>query len=267
MLSNGEQFRATLARLMAEAPDGISVVDEFSSVVDRQIARVGAGAFAKGWRRHQNKQVVLLSCHYDILDWIQPDWVLDTETGCFQWGWLRQRPQFELEIYPCRQADYRLFEPHHYLKLPPVIAGSHYMGLINGQPVAHVAFSPRPGLVEARACRLVVLPEWQGAGVGTRFLNGCAEMWLRGENRYRRPLRTLINTSHPGLAAALRRNPQWTQVSAALYGADKLRCRDSLRRSALKHGKDTGKARSATGYGGHFRAVQGFRYLGNGQEE
>ena len=170
-------------------------------------------------------------------------------------------------MYPCRQADYRLFEPHHYLKLPPVIAGSHYMGLINGQPVAHVAFSPRPGLVEARACRLVVLPEWQGAGVGTRFLNGCAEMWLRGENRYRRPLRTLINTSHPGLAAALRRNPQWTQVSAALYGADKLRCRDSLRRSALKHGKDTGKAHSATGYGGHFRAVQGFRYLGNGQEE
>ena len=236
-------------------------------MVDRQIARVGAGAFAKGWRRHQNKQVVLLSCHYDILDWIQPDWVLDTETGCFQWGWLRQRPQFELEIYPCRQADYRLFEPHHYLKLPPVIAGSHYMGLINGQPVAHVAFSPRPGLVEARACRLVVLPEWQGAGVGTRFLNGCAEMWLRGENRYRRPLPTLINTSHPGLAAALRRNPQWTQVSAALYGADKLRCRDSLRRSALKHGKDTGKAHSATGYGGHFRAVQGFRYLGNGQEE
>ena len=109
--------------------------------------------------------------------------------------------------------------------------------------------------------------KWQGAGVGTRFLNGCAEMWLRGENRYHRPLRTLINTSHPGLAAALRRNPQWTQVSAALYGADKLRCRDSLRRSALKHGKDTGKARSTTGYGGHFRAVQGFRYLGNGQEE
>lgn len=99
---------------------------------------------------------------------------------------------------------------------------------------------PLNRIVEARACRLVVLPEWQGAGVGTRFLNGCAEMWLRGENRYHRPLRTLINTSHPGLAAALRRNPQWTQVSAALYGADKLRCRDSLRRSALKHGKDTG---------------------------
>ena len=93
---------------------------------------------------------------------------------------------------------------------------------------------------------------------------GDVPAWLRP---YRRPLRTLINTSHPGLAAALRRNPQWTQVSAALYGADKLRCRDSLRRSALKHGKDTGKARSTTGYGGHFRAVQGFRYLGNGQEE
>jgi ABC-type glutathione transport system ATPase component len=50
VLSNGEKFRATLARLVCEAPR-FAVVDEFSSVVDRQIARVGAGAFAKAWRR------------------------------------------------------------------------------------------------------------------------------------------------------------------------------------------------------------------------
>ncbi|MEX3817192.1 ABC transporter ATP-binding protein, partial [Paraburkholderia sp. BR14262] len=43
ILSNGEQFRATLARLVCDAPP-LAVVDEFSSVVDRQIARIGAGA-------------------------------------------------------------------------------------------------------------------------------------------------------------------------------------------------------------------------------
>ncbi|MDO4693029.1 MAG: ABC transporter ATP-binding protein [Eikenella sp.] len=263
VLSNGERFRATLARLIAEAPDS-AVVDEFSSVVDRQIAQVGAGAFAKSWRRHPGKQVVLLSCHYDILDWVSPDWVLDTGAGSFQWGWLRRRPSYDLEIYQCKQADWRLFEPHHYLTLPPMMAATHYMGLINGQPVAHIAFSTRPGLVEARACRLVVMPEWQGAGVGMRFLNGCCEMWLRGNNRYGLPLRTLFHTSHPGLAAALRRDSKWTQVSARLYGDNKSRCRDSLAKSVKKRGGPN-KISSGSGYGGHFRAVQGFRYLGGGE--
>ncbi len=253
VLSNGEQFRANLARLICEMPS-MAVVDEFSSVVDRQIAQVGAGAFSKAWKRSQGKQAVLLSCHYDILDWVQPDWVFDTENGQFSWGWLRQRPKYELEIYQCKQAIWKLFEPHHYLKLPPMIASTNYVGLINGQPVAHIAFSTRPGLVEARACRLVVMPEWQGAGVGMKFLNACCEMWLQGRNRYGLELRTLFHTSHPGLAAALRRDPKWTQVSAKLHGENKARCGASLKRSNPKH--------SGAGFGGHFRAVQGFRYMG-----
>ena len=252
VLSNGEQFRANLARLICEAPE-FAVLDEFSSVVDRQIAQIGAGAFAKAWRR-TNGKVVLLSCHHDILDWVQPDWVLDTDTGQFQWGWERQRPRLELEIYQCRQADWKLFEPHHYLKLPNMIAATHYMGLVNDQPVAHIAFSTRPAMVEARACRLVVLPEWQGAGVGMRFLNACCELWWQGKNRYNKPMRTLFHTSHPALANALRRDKKWTQVSAVLHGGDKLKCKASF--------LCANPSNSGSGYGGHFRAVQGFRYLG-----
>jgi hypothetical protein len=75
--------------------------------------------------------------------------------------------------------------------------------------IAHVAFSTRQGFVEARACRLVVMPEWQGAGVGMRFLNAVCAAWRRGRNRYGRPMLTLFHTSHPGLAAALRRDPLW----------------------------------------------------------
>jgi ABC-type ATPase with predicted acetyltransferase domain len=81
-LSNGQQFRAGLARVMAEAPAEV-VIDEFTSVVDRQIAKIGAGAFAKGWRRTGGK-AVLISCHYDIIDWVQPDWVFDTGSGEFK---------------------------------------------------------------------------------------------------------------------------------------------------------------------------------------
>lgn len=79
-LSNGQQFRAGLARLITDAP-ACSVVDEFTSVVDRQIARIGAMAFSKAWRKNTGKKVVLLSCHYDIVNWLQPDWVFDTATG------------------------------------------------------------------------------------------------------------------------------------------------------------------------------------------
>lgn len=79
-LSNGQQFRAGLARLITDAPNEV-IVDEFTSVIDRQIAKIGAMAFSKGWRRNKGKKVVLLSCHYDIVEWLQPDWVFDTSTG------------------------------------------------------------------------------------------------------------------------------------------------------------------------------------------
>lgn len=78
-LSNGQQFRAGLARLVSEAPNE-SVIDEFTSVIDRQIAKIGAMAFAKNWRKNKGKKVVLLSCHYDIIEWLQPDWVYDVNT-------------------------------------------------------------------------------------------------------------------------------------------------------------------------------------------
>jgi ABC-type glutathione transport system ATPase component len=79
-LSNGQQFRAGLARLLADA-EGDVIVDEFTSVIDRQIARIGALAFQKGWRRNGGKRAVLISCHYDIIEWLRPDWVFDTSTG------------------------------------------------------------------------------------------------------------------------------------------------------------------------------------------
>lgn len=79
VLSNGEQFRAGMARLVVERPARV-VVDEFTSVLDRQIARIGAMAFAKTWRRGGG-QVVLLTPHHDVLDWLEPDWVFDTGVG------------------------------------------------------------------------------------------------------------------------------------------------------------------------------------------
>ena len=263
LLSTGEAFRAELARIVCDAPERV-VIDEFTSVVDRQIARIGALAFAKAWRRTKG-QTVLLSCHYDIIDWLAPDWIFDTAAGQFTWtrGRLR-RPPIELEIRQTGWEWWPLFEKHHYLKVPPMIAATCYVGFIDGEPVAHLGVSTRTGMVEARACRLVITPEWQGAGVGIRFLNTICDMWRRGENRYENPMPTLFHTSHPGLAAALRHSTLWTQVSARLYGESKERSANAITASRKRNGTFQ-KHGVGSGYGGHFRAVQGFRYLGEGE--
>lgn len=264
VLSNGEKFRADLARVICEAPKRV-VIDEFTSVVDRQIARFGALAFQKSWRR-TGGQCVLLSCHYDIVEWLEPDWVFDTATGKYSGRSLWRRPKFDLEIWQTDQRYWKLFEPHHYLKLPPMVAMTNYVGAVDGELVAHMGMGTRAGLREARGCRLVIMPEWQGAGIGMRFLNEVCELWLKGQNRYGKPMPTLFHTSHPGLCAALRRDKRWVQVSANLYGNNRVRSHNSIVKAAAKVGgwskSGRSRANAGGGYGGHFRAVQGFRYLG-----
>ena len=269
VLSVGEKFRAGAARVLSEAPERV-IIDEFTSALDRQVARFGAMAFAKSWRRLDGgRQCLLLSCHRDIVEWIQPDWIFDTATGKYSSAVGVQRPRFQLDIYKTGWHYWPLFERHHYLKLPNMIAACCYVGVVDGEPVCHVAVGTRNkgAGVEARACRLVVLPEWQGAGVGMKFLNAICEMNLRGEDGARlpgRPVTTLFHTSHPGLAAALRRDRRWRQVSAVLYGANRLRNHLTLQKSnERKRQRDPNAVTiRGTGFGGHFRAVQGFRYVG-----
>lgn len=75
VLSNGEKMRVDLARGLLERD--FIVFDEFTSVVDRQVAQTACIAVNKAIKR-LNKKFVAVSCHYDILDWLEPDWVFDT---------------------------------------------------------------------------------------------------------------------------------------------------------------------------------------------
>lgn len=248
-LSNGERFRAGLARVLSDAPDRV-VIDEFSSVVDRQIAKVGASAFAKSWRRGAGR-AVLLSCHYDVLDWIEPDWVFDTRTGELQRGALWRRPKFELEVLQTDGGYWPMFEPHHYLKLPRMVAAKYYVGFVDGEAVCHLAVSPKLESHGMRACRMVVMPEWQGAGVGMRFLNEVCRLQFTAANKFHERTRAVyFHTSHPGLCAALRRDRRWVQVSQMMGGVHKGRSAASMAKSAVCAG---------VGFGGHHRAVQGFK--------
>lgn len=75
VLSNGEKMRVDLARTLLEKD--FAVFDEFTSVVDRQVAQTACIAINKAIKR-QNKKIILVSCHYDIIEWLQPDWIFDT---------------------------------------------------------------------------------------------------------------------------------------------------------------------------------------------
>ena len=267
VLSNGEKFRADLARLVCEAP-AQAVVDEFTSVVDRQIAKFGALAFAKAWRRTAGR-VVLLTPHYDVLDWLEPDWVFDTARRDFVRGG-RRRPSFELEVWKTDGSYWPLFEPHHYLKLPRMVGCHYFVGAVDGEAVVHLGVSTKNKgrEVEARACRLVTMPEWQGAGVGFRFLNHVAEMQYQGDIDARlsgRVATTIFHTSHPQLCAVLRRDKRWRQLSGSLFGGSKAKSAASIRTSNRSAKAKDGRfcEQQSTGYGGHFRAVQGFRYYGH----
>lgn len=258
VLSMGEQFRAEMARLILESPDRV-IVDEFTSVVDRQVAKIGAAAFAKAWRK-TGGQAILLSCHYDILDWLEPDWTLDTKYWEFQRGCLWRRPQIKLDIYEAGGAwAWPFFEKHHYLKLPLPVAPTYYVAEVDGEAVGHLAACPRPGLKACRFTRLVVMPEWQGAGVGMTFLNTVAQMWKSGENRYGRKMPGYMHTSHPGLIIALSRSKLWRAVSQQMGGGNKAKSKASVRKSAMAANRTSG---IGSGYGGHFRAVAGFKYVG-----
>lgn len=192
---------------------------------------------------------MILSPHYDILPWLEPDWIIDTKDASFKRGCLR-RPKIELEIRQTNGSYWKYFKPHYYLDLPMPIAAQYFVGLVDGEPVAHLAVCPFFQSGYYRATRLVVMPEYQGAGVGTRFLNAVCQWFVDGNGRCGKKLPVLFHTSHPQLAAALRRSPIWVQKSANLYQPGG---------TALSLNKEGGHSR----YGGHFRAVQGFAYMGD----
>ena len=77
-LSQGEKMRIDIAMaLCLDKP--LVVFDEFTSVVDREIAKVSAFAISKAVRR-SNKKFIAVTCHYDVVDWLDPDWVFCTDT-------------------------------------------------------------------------------------------------------------------------------------------------------------------------------------------
>ena len=141
VLSGGEQFRCDLARALASGSGEWRVVafDEFTSVVDRNVARIASAAIAKGSRRGTIRcRFVAVTCHYDVTEWLQPDWIIDMATSEFDRRRL-QRPPIELEVFRCRRGAWRMFARHHYLSGSLGRAARPFLALWGETPVAFCA--------------------------------------------------------------------------------------------------------------------------------
>jgi len=74
-------MRVDLARALLEEKKLI-VFDEFTSVVDRDVAKISSAAVAKAIRKTK-KQFIAVTCHFDIIEWLEPDWIFNTDTMQF----------------------------------------------------------------------------------------------------------------------------------------------------------------------------------------
>jgi ABC-type lipoprotein export system ATPase subunit len=207
VLSNGEKFRVELARRLLEQPSPI-VVDEFTSLVDRQVAKAASHA-AQKYARRLGKALVAVTCHYDVEEWLQPDWVLDVATGEFRWRELQQRPALSIEIRRVPYAVWHLFAPFHYLSADLNRSAKCFAAFIGGRPVSFTATLPMPHPKVkdiTRVSRLVTLPDWQGLGIAMALSQrmGAAHAAL-GRRLRQYP-------AHRGLVRSFQRAGCWKQV-------------------------------------------------------
>lgn len=76
-LSNGERARLDLCWILANAKENeIILYDEFSSVINRAVAKSMSYALQR-YVREKNLKIILASCHFDIIEWLNPDWVFN----------------------------------------------------------------------------------------------------------------------------------------------------------------------------------------------
>jgi hypothetical protein len=186
------------------------VIDEFTSTVDRQVAMAASHALQKAARRGGLK-IVALSCHYDITDWLQPDWLCELPEGAFTWRSVQRHPELTLEIRRVPRSVWTRFAPYHYLTANLPTSAICYGTFIGDEIVCFTACTQRvhPN-AKARliwqAARQVTLPDWQGLRIGCETEDWLAAYYVSLGYRFR------SLTSHPGAIRYYQQHPNWYLV-------------------------------------------------------
>jgi len=204
VLSNGEQFRVSLARRLLECQDPI-VVDEFTSVVDRQVAKIGAHAVQKYIRKNK-KHFVAVSCHSDIIDWLEPDWIYWPGENRFERRLLQGRPKIEVIISAVPYSAWKLFAPYHYMSAELNRSARCYGLFVGNQIVAFTGILsfPHKMVKDIRRCsRLVTIPDWQGLGLAFILIDNLSAAYKSLGYRMR------CYPAHPSFIRSYDRSDKW----------------------------------------------------------
>ena len=189
-LSNGQKARAEAVYLMTLSSDVI-FIDEWTSVVDRTVAKAMSLCLYK-YAKRNNKQIVLCSCHFDIIEWLNPDWLIDCNKQEFQLPesedfFFKPREQLKFEIKEIDRSSWKFFSKYHYLsdKLP---GGKLYLyGLFyNNIQIGFNCFAnytPYRGIdrlnkrkIIYHFNRTVIHPDYNGLGLGIKLINETCEL-------------------------------------------------------------------------------------------
>jgi len=194
----------------------VITIDEFTSVVDRNVAKAASFALQK-FARKTGQRLVVASCHDDIVEWLNPDWVYNPHDGetvvSDDRGWSVQRPKIELKILRAEYDAWEMFKKHHYLTEDLNKACRLFVAYWDGKPVACNAILPFPngGIQNGwRSSRVVVLPDYQGLGLAGALSEFVSSMIKSQEGRLFARLR------HPALANhRLNRPNTWKETAVS----------------------------------------------------
>lgn len=218
-LSTGEQFRASVARTLATAHPGETIlIDEFTSNVDREAAAIAAAATAKEVRRRGVK-LIASTCHYDVLQWLSPDWTYEPHTSIFQWHKRIEHPTIELSVYRAKNDAWETFKHHHYLSADQNNAAQKFVAVNNNRMCAmtSVLWQPHPQRPGWREHRTVCLPDYQGIGLGNALADFVAAMYVETNLPYRSV------TSHPAMIYHRAKSKHWAMKRPpSMMGIDPL---------------------------------------------
>jgi GNAT superfamily N-acetyltransferase len=161
-------------------------------------------------RNNDIEGIVIATCHRVILEYLEPDWVIDTDRGEWASGRYLHRPEMVLEVQPCSNEIWSHFAPHHYLSESLNKSAHCYLALWDGEVVGFVASIAYPsGTVKEayREHRLVIHPDYQGFGLGPKLSELVAQHYLDNGKRY------FSKTSHPRLGGYRDQSPLWKPTS------------------------------------------------------
>lgn len=183
VLSTGEKFRADMAiRLKSYA-----TIDEFTSVVNRDVAKSCSVSINKYITNNDIHNIVFCFCHDDIIEYLQPDWIYNTDTKELSIGRCVRQSTLSIHIEGCTTEAWDMFKRHHYLSADINTASNCYVGLLNNKPIAFGAIIAQPGRDIRHAYRehrIVILPDFQGMGIGNKFSEALGQAYIECGCRY-----------------------------------------------------------------------------------